>query len=146
MLEYSVKPLLVSWLLTSHMAGPRGRVWGKPPKDGVVKGVETVRRGELGSLVQLMYYSLCPRYPSLLLPRFCVGDGWDFTLRALSAKVQRRHWGCGWLCPPTGPRGWRTSCQEEEAELILSVTGDDVIKVGCQKVNLKMVFDMHLGD
>lgn len=29
---------------------------------------------------------------------------------------------------------------------ILSVTGDDVIKVGCQKVNLKMVFDMRLGD
>lgn len=25
-------------------------------------------------------------------------------------------------------------------------TGDDMIKVGCQKVNLKMVFDMCSGD
>lgn len=45
-----------------------------------------------------------------------------------------------------GPEGGEHHAGRRRLNFILSVTGDDVIKVGCQKVNLKMVFDMHLGD
>lgn len=70
-------------------------------------------------------------------------DGWDFRHGVFFGQGAG-FWG---LDLPIFQGEWKALCAgSKRLDFSLSVTGDDTIKVGPQKVNLRVIFGMYLGD